>query len=82
TPKGVIKKITDVMDVGGHEYVDSERGVAEIEGEYHVAKPADISHDIDRLEKQMHEHAKNLEFEEAAAIRDKVSRLREQFIKA
>ncbi|MGS0728365.1 helicase-related protein, partial [Shewanella sp. 0m-11] len=26
TPKGVIKKITDVMDVGGHEYVDSERG--------------------------------------------------------
>ncbi|MGS0692952.1 excinuclease ABC subunit UvrB [Shewanella sp. 30m-9] len=82
TPIGVIKKITDVMDVGGHEYVDSERGVAEIEGEYHVAKPADISHDIDRLEKQMHEHAKNLEFEEAAAIRDKVSRLREQFIKA
>ncbi|ABZ76498.1 excinuclease ABC, B subunit [Shewanella halifaxensis HAW-EB4] len=81
-PKGVIKKITDVMDVGDHEYVDSERGVAEIEGEYHVAKPADISHDIDRLEKQMHEHAKNLEFEEAAAIRDKVGRLREQFIKA
>lgn len=82
TPKGVVKRITDVMDVGDHEYVDSERGVAETAGDYHVAKPADISHDIDRLEKQMHEHAKNLEFEEAAAIRDKVSRLREQFIKA
>ncbi|MCG9730911.1 excinuclease ABC subunit UvrB [Shewanella sp. Isolate13] len=82
TPKGVVKRITDVMDVGDHEYVDSERGVAETAADYHVAKPADISHDIDRLEKQMHEHAKNLEFEEAAAIRDKVSRLREQFIKA
>ncbi|GIU15616.1 MULTISPECIES: excinuclease ABC subunit UvrB [unclassified Shewanella] len=82
TPKGVVKRITDVMDVGDHHYVDSERGVAEKEGGYHVAKPADISHDIDRLEKQMHEHAKNLEFEEAAAIRDQVSRLREQFIKA
>ncbi|WP_299809507.1 excinuclease ABC subunit UvrB [uncultured Shewanella sp.] len=82
TPKGVVKRITDVMDVGDHQYVDSERGVAEKEGAYHVAKPADISHDIDRLEKQMHEHAKNLEFEEAAAIRDQVSRLREQFIKA
>ncbi|MGS0683484.1 excinuclease ABC subunit UvrB [Shewanella sp. 125m-7] len=82
TPRGVVKRITDVMDVGDHQYVDSERGVAEAENEYHVAKPADISHDIDRLEKQMHEHAKNLEFEEAAAIRDKVSRLRVQFIKA
>ncbi|ABV87671.1 excinuclease ABC subunit UvrB [Shewanella pealeana] len=82
TPKGVVKRITDVMDVGDHQYVDSERGVAEKEGGYHVAKPADISHDIDRLEKQMHEHAKNLEFEEAAAVRDQVSRLREQFIKA
>ncbi|GIU35414.1 excinuclease ABC subunit UvrB [Shewanella schlegeliana] len=82
TPKGVVKRITDVMDVGDHEYVDSERGVAEPGADYHVAKPSDISHDIDKLEKQMHEHAKNLEFEEAAAIRDKVSRLREQFIKA
>lgn len=82
TPKGVIKRITDVMDVGDSGKVSSKLGqVAESDADYH-AKPADISHEIDKLEKQMHEHAKNLEFEEAAAIRDRVGRLREQFIKA
>lgn len=82
TPKGVIKRITDVMDVGDSDNVSGELDrVAENGAEYH-AKPADISHEIDKLEKQMHEHAKNLEFEEAAAIRDRVGRLREQFIKA
>ncbi|MCL1137454.1 excinuclease ABC subunit UvrB [Shewanella pneumatophori] len=83
TPKGVMKKITDVMDVGDTTDIsqDNLQRVAEGKGDYHV-KPADISHEIDRLEKQMHEHAKNLEFEEAAAIRDQVGRLREQFIKA
>ncbi len=82
TPKGVIKRITDVMDVGDSDNVPGELDkVAENGADYH-AKPADISHEIDKLEKQMHEHAKNLEFEEAAALRDKVGRLREQFIKA
>ena len=82
TPKGVIKRITDVMDVGDSGKVSSKLGqVAESDADYH-AKPADISHEIDKLEKQMHEHAKNLEFEEAAALRDRVGRLREQFIKA
>ncbi|QQX78393.1 excinuclease ABC subunit UvrB [Shewanella sp. KX20019] len=80
TPKGVIKSITDVMDVGDSKS-DKSRRVAE-EGADYLVKPADISHEIDKLEKQMHEHAKNLEFEEAAAVRDRVGRLREQFIKA
>ncbi|MCL1048972.1 excinuclease ABC subunit UvrB [Shewanella abyssi] len=80
TPKGIIKSITDVMDVGDSKS-DKSRRVAE-QGADYLVKPADISHEIDRLEKQMHEHAKNLEFEEAAAVRDRVGRLREQFIKA
>ncbi|WOT06678.1 excinuclease ABC subunit UvrB [Shewanella youngdeokensis] len=80
TPKGVIKRITDVMDVGESESETSRR-VAE-EGSEYLVNPADISHEIDKLEKQMHEHAKNLEFEQAAALRDTVGRLREQFIKA
>ncbi|WP_028768813.1 excinuclease ABC subunit UvrB [Shewanella fidelis] len=83
TPKGVVKRITDVMDVGDTSDIsqDNLKRVAEPNATYH-ARPADISHEIDRLEKQMHEHAKNLEFEQAAAIRDQVSQLREQFIKA
>ncbi|MFV0508780.1 MAG: UvrB/UvrC motif-containing protein, partial [Shewanella algae] len=39
-------------------------------------------HEIDRLEKQMHQHARDLEFEQAAALRDEVARLREELIKA
>ena len=84
TPKGVIKRITDVMDIGDSGdsiQANNDAKVAEQHADY-LVKPADISHEIDKLEKQMHEHAKNLEFEEAAAMRDKVSRLREQFIKA
>ncbi|MCL2914110.1 excinuclease ABC subunit UvrB [Shewanella corallii] len=88
-PKGVVKKITDVMDVGDSDKRSSRRGsdsrtarVAEPKGDYQVRDAADLSHEIDRLEKQMHEHARNLEFEEAAALRDQVSQMREMMIKA
>ena len=38
----------------------------------------DISREIKRLEKLMLEHARNLEFEKAARVRDQLSILREQ----
>ncbi|MCF1427001.1 MAG: excinuclease ABC subunit UvrB [Shewanella sp.] len=89
TPKGVVKKITDVMDVGDGNRRSSRRGsesrvakIAEPKGDYQVRDAADLSHEIDRLEKQMHEHARNLEFEEAAALRDQVCQLRDMMIKA
>ncbi|MEC4725257.1 excinuclease ABC subunit UvrB [Shewanella sp. D64] len=85
-PKGVSKKITDVMDIGGKEYDQIDlanlRHIAEAKGEYKVKDVATISHQIDSLEKQMHEHAKNLEFEQAAAVRDQVRRLHDELIKA
>ncbi|MBP7548238.1 MAG: UvrB/UvrC motif-containing protein, partial [Corallincola sp.] len=37
--------------------------------------------EIKRLEKQMYEHARNLEFEQAAALRDEVARLHEALVK-
>ncbi|WP_299798813.1 excinuclease ABC subunit UvrB [uncultured Shewanella sp.] len=87
-PKGVSKKITDVMDVGEERDVDGkEQGsgkgmVAEPRAAYRGPDVATLSHQMDLLEKQMHEHAKNLEFEQAAALRDQVAELREQMIKA
>jgi len=84
-PKGVSKKITDVMDVGDKSVdglnVDNSM-VAESRAPYGGPDIATLSHQMDTLEKQMHEHAKNLEFEQAAALRDQVAKLREALIKA
>ncbi|PBQ27464.1 excinuclease ABC subunit UvrB [Shewanella algae] len=84
-PKGLVKKITDVMDVGDSPSsaapLPGARKVAERKSAYQV-DAANLAHEIDRLEKQMHQHARDLEFEQAAALRDEVARLREELIKA
>ncbi|GAB1144693.1 MAG: excinuclease ABC subunit UvrB [Shewanella algae] len=84
-PKGLVKKITDVMDVGDSPSSAAPqpgaRKVVERKSAYQV-DAANLAHEIDRLEKQMHQHARDLEFEQAAALRDEVARLREELIKA
>ncbi|AZG73122.1 excinuclease ABC subunit UvrB [Shewanella livingstonensis] len=84
-PRGVVKSITDVMDIGDTNFSKGTRKnhskfaeVAEERAKY--TSIADLSHQIDKLEKQMHEHAKNLEFEQAAAVRDDVKHLRDLII--
>ena len=42
----------------------------------------DLAKEIKRLEKAMLEHAKNLQFEQAAQVRDQLARLREQVLGA
>ena len=59
---------------GGNKYAE----VADSRATY--TSVAELSHQIDALEKQMHEFARNLEFEQAAALRDEVKHLREQII--
>ena len=91
TPKGVSKKIIDVMDVGDANSKASKSSrnaqgnyldkVAESKGQYQIKNMSVLSHEIDKLEKQMHEHARNLEFEQAAALRDEVASLRDQLMK-
>ncbi len=59
------------------------RKVAESQGQYDTEAvlamtPAELSREIKRLEQQMFEHAKNLEFEEAARTRDDLTTLKEQ----
>lgn len=83
TPKGVVKRITDVMDVDDGRDSKAVYGkVAEPKSHYHNADATELSHQIDQLEKKMHEHARNLEFEQAAAMRDEVKHLRDLLIKA
>ena len=79
TPRGVTKRIKDIID--GVYNVDEAR--AELKEQQVRAKFEDmsekqISKEIKRLEKQMMEHAKNLEFEKAAQVRDQLALLRER----
>jgi len=74
TPKGLVKKITDYLDVGGNEKLDK---VAETTAKYKSLSNKELEKQIATLEHQMYEHARNLEFEEAGKLRDEVAQLNE-----
>jgi excinuclease ABC subunit B len=77
TPKSVQKRIKDIID-GVYSANDArqELKAAEEAARYEVMSEKELAREIKRLEKSMHEHAKNLEFEEAAAARDELARLK------
>ncbi|MBL4911223.1 MAG: excinuclease ABC subunit UvrB [Alteromonadaceae bacterium] len=77
TPQGIIKKITDVMDLGTSFGENNAKKVAEQAGEYHTLSVKDIDKKVKQFEVEMFDHAQNLEFEQAAALRDKITQLRE-----
>ncbi len=84
TPRGVVKSISDIMQTGEKFSVSNltkERRVAEHAAKYHVKTPTQASKAINKLEGEMLEAAKNLEFEQAAKIRDAISLLREIIFK-
>jgi excinuclease ABC subunit B len=84
TPKGVMKAVKDIME--GAYSANSVRGklfsakVSEKEAEYLALSPEKLTAKIVQLEKQMYEHAHNLEFEEAANMRDLIKRLQENSV--
>lgn len=87
-PKTIIKSITDVMDVGDDNSTTGYRRSAPMPGRvaskqspYAALKTiAELSRAIDQVEKQMLQHARDLEFEQAAALRDEVKALRDRMI--
>lgn len=86
TPQGLNKAVADILDVGGRvsnkgRQKSKGRKVAESDAAYWVHSPAEAEQKMRELEQQMYQHAQNLEFEEAAAIRDQLQALREAFIK-
>lgn len=79
TPRSVVKRIRDLIDgvyseKSGKEAEKLEMQKAQVED----MSEKDIAREIKRLEKQMIEHAKNLEFEKAARVRDQLHVLKEQ----
>jgi excinuclease ABC subunit B len=84
TPQTIIKKVSDVMERSGENFKsnkDRRRKVAEAASKYNANSPKEISKAIGKLEKDMYNHAKNLEFEAAAEVRDTISQLRNKMLK-
>jgi len=84
TPIGVEKSVQDIMEGARRMPTrgkDKARKVAESRAAYsaEVANlaPAALSRKLKQLETQMHEHAKNLEFEQAAALRDQLAEIKQ-----
>jgi excinuclease ABC subunit B len=77
TPKSVSKRIKDIIDgVYDAESAQRELKAAQEVAAYESMSSRDLAREIKRLEKEMSDHAKNLEFEEAAAARDSLFRLK------
>ena len=83
TPKSIVKGIADIME-GAYAATGKnkrDRKVAEADANYSISAVdsiKDIAKEINRLEEKMHQHARNLEFEEAAQTRDQLVLLREK----
>jgi excinuclease ABC subunit B len=79
TPATVKKAIADILVRHAEEAQDSAvRSVEALKKSYNTLIPAQRKQLIKALENEMLEHAKNLEFEQAAAIRDEIANIREQ----
>ncbi len=77
TPRGVSKAVTDVME-SAHVITGAARSrqVAEPGADYSLQSPEQIARKIKQLEERMYRHARDLEFEQAAQLRDEIEALR------
>jgi excinuclease ABC subunit B len=79
TPRGVVKRIKDIIDgVYNADDARAELKAAQERAKYDDMPEKDLAKEIKRLEKQMLEAAKNLEFEKAAHLRDQLAHLKQQ----
>ncbi|KTC86849.1 excinuclease ABC subunit UvrB [Legionella brunensis] len=76
TPQGIRKSVEDIME--GAYSTKRKTQVQERKAFYLPLSPEDLAKEIKALEKQMHVHAKNMEFEQAAKVRDHLLALKEQ----
>ncbi|NUO78011.1 MAG: excinuclease ABC subunit UvrB [Lysobacter sp.] len=81
TPKSVAKAVVDLFEGARADPSETARGrgktrkVADTLADYAALSPAQFSAKIKALEQQMYQHARDLEFEEAAAVRDQLRKL-------
>jgi len=82
TPRTIVKQVRDLIDgvysdKANHETRRRGREAA-VQIEFDSLSEKEAAREIKRLEKRMLEHARNLEFEQAAQVRDQLQRLKER----
>ncbi len=84
TPKGIVKEIPDIMEsaraIPGRAAKTGRRSGDQRTGERRRVtpeSPAELGKLLTKLEREMLDRAKNLEFEEAAALRDEITMIRD-----
>ena len=87
TPTSIQRAVMDVMEGARSEPEDAKgrgkgRKVAEPGTDYALMDPAQLAARLKQLEARMHKHAQDLEFEDAARVRDEIHRLRTQGLMA
>jgi excinuclease ABC subunit B len=77
TPRGVVKRIKDIIDgVYDADAARQELKAAQTAAEYKVMDEKSLTKKVKKIEKEMQEAAKNLEFEKAAVLRDQLKDLK------
>lgn len=85
-PQGLNKSVEDILELGQglgtlkHAKGRGKKKAAESTTDYTAFTPQALDKRIRELESKMYVHAQNLEFEEAASLRDELQQLRAQFI--
>jgi excinuclease ABC subunit B len=76
-PESIIKKVTDIMESAYPSPETEKRMVGDDNVPYDVLSPEQLLKKAAKLEKQMLKAARDLEFEEAARLRDEIHRIRD-----
>jgi excinuclease ABC subunit B len=77
-PATIIKQVADVMEASYPVPGRRRRRVGEEQSRYESMTPEQLMKRAAALEKKMLRHARDLEFEEAARLRDEIRRIREE----
>ncbi|MDQ1092755.1 excinuclease ABC subunit B [Xanthomonas sacchari] len=85
TPKSVARPIVDILEGARDDVAETKSGkgkskarrVAEEPADYRALEPAEVAARLKALEQKMYQHARDLEFEDAARVRDQIKKLRD-----
>jgi len=86
TPATIYKSVTDILGapIPGAGFANASKAalakVAEQPASYKAMSPKQLGKKLKQLEEAMYQHARNLEFEQAAAIRDEIKMLEQQML--